>query len=227
MAGLYEDRYVKYKISHAFGRGIVSGCLKIGIMGGTFDPVHNAHLFIAETVREAFSLDKVLFIPVGDPPHKKVNRLAPGEDRVNMLREAVRSNPWFQVDDMEIKRQGITYTIDTLKELKARYPGYDLCYIIGGDTLLDLKNWRDFMNVARLCSFIVYRRPGYEDQEINSEADRLAREYQADIAFVEGPGLDISSRYIKSRLYSNQTIRYLVPEAVYEYIKKRKLYKGV
>jgi len=196
-------------------------------MGGTFDPVHNAHLFIAEAVREALSLDKVLFIPVGDPPHKNVNRLAPGEDRINMLQEAISGNPWFQVDDMEIKRKGVTYTIDTLKELKIKYPRDEIFYIVGGDTLLELKNWRDFPSVARLCRFAVYRRPGYENAILDSEADRLAREYQADIVFVDGPGLDISSRYIKGRLVNKQTIRYLVPEAVYEYIEKSGVYKGV
>ena len=198
----------------------------IGILGGTFDPVHIGHLFIAEAARDAFQLDRVFFIPTGDPPHKKASRLAPSEDRINMLEVALRGNPAFQVSDMEVVRQGTTYTVDTLRELRNRYSKDLLYFIIGGDTLLELKTWRSIRSVAELCSFIVYRRPGYREEEMVGEALRLAEMYHADIHFAEGPNLELSSRYIRHRLERNQTIRYLVPEAVEQYIKEQHLYKG-
>ncbi len=199
---------------------------RIGIMGGTFDPVHIAHLFIAEAARDAYQLDRVLFIPTGDPPHKKANRLAPGKERVRMLEEAIHDNPAFKVDDMEIVRGGTTYTVDTLKELRSKYPDSLLYFIIGGDTLLDLKNWRNFKSVAQMCSFIAYQRPGYHNEEMEREALELAKSYNAHIHFAEGPNLEISSKYIRRRLTMNQSIRYLVPARVEEYIRKHQLYKG-
>lgn len=205
---------------------MMSHSQRIGILGGTFDPVHIAHLFIAEAARDAYQLDRVLFIPTGDPPHKKTNRLAPGRERIRMLEEAIRDNPAFQVDDMEITRGGTTYTIDTLRELRMKYPGSQLYFIVGGDTLLDLKNWRNFESVAQMCSFIVYQRPGYHNEEMEREALELAKIYRADIHFAEGPNLEISSKYIRSRLVQNQSIRYLVPASVEEYIRKQGLYKG-
>ena len=199
---------------------------RIGILGGTFDPVHIGHLFIAEAARDAYQLDRVLFIPTGDPPHKKASRLAPGRDRINMLQAALRDNPAFQADDMEITREGTTYTIDSLRELKSRYPEDFLYFIIGGDTLLELKTWKDFGEVAGFCSFIAYQRPGYRKEEMIREALHLAEVYHADIHFAEGPNLEISSKYIRHRLVRNQTIRYLVPETVEKYIKEHHLYKG-
>ncbi|WZL78475.1 nicotinate-nucleotide adenylyltransferase [Eubacteriales bacterium mix99] len=199
---------------------------KTGILGGTFDPVHIGHLFIAEAARDAYGLDRVLFLPTGDPPHKKASHLASGRDRINMLRAALRDNPSFQVDDMEVAREGTTYTIDSLKELKERYPEDFLYFIIGGDTLLELKTWKDFCSVAGLCSFIAYHRPGYEREELAEEAERLAGIYHADICFAEGPGLDISSKYIRHRMERNQTVRYLVPKTVEDYIAEHHLYRG-
>jgi nicotinate-nucleotide adenylyltransferase len=202
---------------------------RIGIMGGTFDPVHIGHLFIAEAARDAFQLDRIIFIPTGDPPHKKGIHLAPGEDRINMLKAAVAGNPAFQVDAMEVTREGTTYTVDTLKELRSRYSQEDkvsLYFIIGGDTLMELNTWKSFETVAGLCSFIVYGRPGYREEELEREAQKLSKAYGADIHFAEGPFLEISSRYLRHRLVNNQTIRYLVPEAVENYIKDRQLYKG-
>jgi nicotinate-nucleotide adenylyltransferase len=213
-------------------RHFMSRSLKIGIMGGTFDPVHIGHLFIAEAARDAFQLDRVIFIPTGDPPHKKANHLAPGEDRIIMLKAAISGNPAFRVDAMEVTREGTTYTVDTLKELRGRYlqesneGAASLYFIIGGDTLMELKTWKSFETVAGLCSFIVYRRPGYREEELENEAQRLYEVYGADIHFAEGPFLEISSRYLRHRLVMGQTIRYLVPEAVENYIHERHLYKG-
>ncbi|MGI6570464.1 MAG: nicotinate-nucleotide adenylyltransferase [Caldicoprobacterales bacterium] len=205
---------------------VAMGNKRIGIMGGTFDPVHIGHLFIAEAVRDAFSLERVIFVPTGDPPHKKTSRLTPGLLRVEMLEHAICGNPFFQVSSMEVERKGTTYTIDTLKELTAQWPAARLYYIIGGDTLLDLKNWRSFEEVARLCSFLAYQRPGFEGETLEKEAERLSEDFGAEIHIFEGPHLDISSRSIRRRLAQNRTIRYLVPDRVVKYIKEHNLYRG-
>jgi nicotinate-nucleotide adenylyltransferase len=199
---------------------------RIGILGGTFDPVHIGHIFAAEAARDAYALDYVLFIPAGDPPHKKNIRLAPGKDRIEMLRRAAEHNPFFKVDPREVERKGTTYTIDTLRELREEYPGNELFFIIGGDTLLELKNWREFNSVAKLCRFIVYERPGVAMDEQLKEANWLEETFNAVIHFLEGPHLEVSSKLIRKRLKNNQTIRYLVPEEVYKYIIEHNLYKG-
>jgi nicotinate-nucleotide adenylyltransferase len=199
---------------------------KIGIMGGTFNPVHIGHLFVAEAAREAFCLEQVLFIPTGDPPHKDTSQLAPGWDRIRMLQLAVRNNPFFQVNAMEITRKGTTYTIDTLMEWKTAHPNDHVFFIIGGDTLPELKTWRTFERVDGLCSFIVYQRIGYPREHLEKEAERLSCDYQADIHFMEGSYLEVSSSSIRKRLAANQTIRYLVPDDVVNYITEHKLYRG-
>ncbi len=199
---------------------------KIGILGGTFDPIHIGHLCVAEAARDAFNLNKVLFIPTGDPPHKKSSRLASGKDRVKMIQKAISNNPNFRLDSREIERIGTTYTIDTLTELKELYPHDELFFIIGGDTLLELKTWRNFSSVAGLCDFIVYQRLGYRQHDQEDEALRLQKIYQTRIHFVEGPYLEVSSKDIRRRLEQKQTIRYLVPDEVVIYIKEHNLYKG-
>lgn len=205
----------------------MSGCKKIGIMGGTFDPVHIGHLIVAEAARDAYDLDEVLFIPTGDPPHKKVEQLAPADKRAHMLELAVNGNSSFSVDMLEIYRKGITYTVDTLKELKVRYPkDAALYFIIGGDTLLEIDTWKAYEEVVQMCSFIVYQRPGYESEAVRHEALRLLNEYNANIHFVEGPFLEISSKDIRNRILLNKTIKYLVPESIERFIMERHLYKG-
>ena len=199
---------------------------RIGIMGGTFDPIHIGHLFAAEAARDAFSLNRVLFVPTGDPPHKRNSRLASGEDRLRMIQMAIDDNPAFILDSREIQREGTTYTIDTLRELKEEHPHDTLFFIIGGDTLLELKNWREFSAVAGLCSFIVYQRPGYHIQEQREEALFLQSSFRADIHFITGPHLEISSENIRRRLKDNLTIKYLVQEEVVIYITEHKIYKG-
>lgn len=202
-----------------------SDILRIGIMGGTFNPVHIGHLFMAEAARQAFNLNKVLFIPTGFPPHKETPGVT-GQQRIQMLQLAIENNPSFEASGMEVMRAGTTYTIDTLTELRNFYPRDNFFFIIGGDTLLELKTWRNFEKVAGMCSFIVYYRPGYDRKELEKEAQRLLEVYQADIHFMEGPYLEVSSSNLRKRLIENKTIRYLVPDEVVKYITEHKLYKG-
>ncbi|HOB19134.1 MAG TPA: nicotinate-nucleotide adenylyltransferase [Candidatus Atribacteria bacterium] len=201
---------------------------RLGIMGGTFDPVHLGHLMAAEAARESLQLDHVLFIPTGEPPHKRQRTLAPADDRVMMLRLATGSNQYFSVDTIEIDRPGATYTVDTLLQLRERYTDSpELYFIVGGDTLMELKFWKSFELVARLCAFAVYPRPGVSDERLKAEAGSLKARYDARISFIQGPMADISSSEIRSRAAQGASIKYLVPEPVESYIAQKQLYRGV
>ena len=199
---------------------------RIGLMGGTFDPVHHGHLYMAEAAREAFSLDQVLFIPVGNPPHKQHRGIAAARDRLAMLSLAVESNPWFSVSALEIDRRGTTYTVDTLMSLQAEVPQAEHYFIIGADTLLEVRNWKSFDRVAGLCRFIVLHRPGVSRAQGEAEAKALHRKYGAQIEWMESLHLEISSRDIRQRTAQDRSIRYLVPEPVAAYIHRMQLYGG-
>lgn len=199
---------------------------RIGLMGGTFDPVHHGHLYIAEAARETFALEQVLFIPVGNPPHKQHRRITPARDRLSMLSLAVAGNPWFSVSALETDRRGPTYTVDTLTALQAESPDAVYYYIIGADTLLEVQNWKSFDQVAGLCRFIVLHRPGVPRPQAQAEGEALRRTYGAQIEWMESLLLEISSQDIRQRTAQNRSIRYLVPEPVAGYIRRMQLYGG-
>ncbi|HHW48425.1 MAG TPA: nicotinate-nucleotide adenylyltransferase [Clostridiaceae bacterium] len=199
---------------------------KIGISGGTFDPVHCGHLIAAQEIRERLKLDKVLFIPVGLPPHKKDHRVTEAEHRYNMVFEAVRSNPFFEVSRIEIDREGYTYTIDTLQYLKTVY-GDDarLFFIIGADVVPELVTWRQFEEIFRLCEFVAVNRPGTQKKDFFKNVRYLKEQYSAIIHIIKLPLIEISSTDIRRRVKEGRTIKYLVPESVEKYIYENGLYR--
>jgi nicotinate-nucleotide adenylyltransferase len=202
--------------------------MRIGILGGTFNPPHYGHLLAAESARECFGLQKVLFIPSGNPPHKSRNELADAEDRFSMVEEAVRTNPWFEASRIEIDRHGPTYSVDTLKELKAEY-GEGTCFyfIIGTDIVNELVTWKEYEKVFAMCEFIEVTRP---DTEADRQAERSQRIRQLTgdgrlrISTIRIPRLEISSTDIRERVTAGRSIKYMTPEGVEEYIKKNRLY---
>jgi len=197
--------------------------VRLGIAGGTFDPIHIGHLIIAEVARQECDLDKVLFIPTGVPPHKTGYAVTPAACRYEMVRMAIMDNPYFEVSDIEVKREGFTYTVDTLRELKRIYPAdVEFFFIIGSDTLPEVKGWREASRVVKYCHFVVYARPGYDVAE--REIRFLRETMGASIYTIQGPLLDISSTDIRDRIERKKSIRYLVPPAVEEYIYKNHLY---
>lgn len=197
--------------------------VKLGIAGGTFDPIHIGHLIIAEVARQECHLDKVLFIPTGVPPHKRGYTVTPAIHRYEMVRMAIMDNPYFDISDIEVKREGFTYTVDTLRELKRIYPeNVEFFFIIGSDTLPEVKGWREASQVVKYCHFLVYTRPGYE--VVEREVQFLRETMGASVYTVQGPLLDISSTYIRERIRQGKSIRYLVPLAVEEYIRNNRLY---
>ncbi|MFI5206325.1 MAG: nicotinate-nucleotide adenylyltransferase [Candidatus Paceibacterales bacterium] len=190
---------------------------RIGVIGGTFNPVHIGHLAIAQTAQEAMKLQKVIFVPSNWPPHKMDSNIAPAKDRYNMVRLAIKGNPLFEISDFEIKKEGKSYTIDTLWHFRRIFPGdTELFFIIGGDTLPQLKNWKYIDDILKISTFIVVNRPGQF---------RKTKGIKIDYYSVSMPGIDISSSYVRGRIAQNKNTKYFVADSVLEYIRKHKLYK--
>lgn len=199
--------------------------MKIGIMGGTFNPIHNGHLIIAEDVREQCGLDRVLFIPSGQPPHKPDTEVIDAHHRYEMVRMAVENNPYFEASRIEVDRNGITYTINTLQELKGIYgEEVELYFIIGADVVEELTTWREFRQVFHLCEFIAVLRPGYDNSAFEKAIEKNRKDFGVRIGQTQSRLVDISSSDIRKRCERNGSIKYLVPESVEEYIGRYGLY---
>lgn len=202
---------------------------KIGIMGGTFNPIHNGHLVTAQEALSQFKLDKVIFIPTGNPPHKIENEVASAEDRYIMTVIATSSNSNFFVSRMEIDRKGESYTIDTVRQLRKIYGKNSLLYFItGADAILEILTWKNTGEIVSLCKFIAATRPGYNLSRIEDLRKRLFSKAGATdkkIYVMEIPALSISSTDIRNRVKHNRPIDYLLPEGVSNYILKHGLYK--
>jgi nicotinate-nucleotide adenylyltransferase len=199
---------------------------RIGVFGGTFDPIHFGHLIVAEQCREQAGLTQVWFVPAARPPHKLDRPLTRFEQRVEMIELAIAGQPAFQIDELEKHRAGPSYTADTLEELRRRHPGNEFWLLIGSDTLVDLPHWRDPARVAAQAGLLVAGRPGHSippEAEVRSllkVADGAPLRYQA----IESPLIDISSRDLRRRVAGGRTIRYLLPRAVDSYIREKRLY---
>ena len=179
----------------------------------------------AEFIRDNYKLDKILFIPSGNPPHKKGN-ITNKNDRYNMVLLSTINNDDFIVSDIEIKREKSTYTIDTLKDLKQKYKNIEIYFITGSDAICDIETWKDVEGNFKLANFIAATRPGISLLKANEKIKDLKDKYDANIESVYVPSLDISSTYIREQLNKHKTIRYLVPELVQEYIYNKKLYSS-
>jgi nicotinate-nucleotide adenylyltransferase len=199
---------------------------RIGISGGTFDPIHYGHLIVAEILREKFQLERIIFIPTGLPPHKNLAEVTSAEHRYDMVKGAIVTNPAFEVSRIEIERRGITYTIDTLTALRGIY-GADtqLFYIIGADVVRDITTWKNFEEVFRMCDFIAVLRPEHKIADFNNTVEYLKSTYMAKIHTADIPLIDISSTYVRERVRNNKSIKYLVPESVEAYVECNGLYK--
>lgn len=197
--------------------------LRIGILGGTFDPIHYAHLATVEFIRVKYNLDRVIFIPSGNPPHKFWN-ITDKNDRYKMVLLATVKNENFLVSDMEINKVGKTYTIDTLRSLKKTYPTCELFFITGADAICDIEAWKDVSENFKLATFIAATRPGISLLRAQDYIEKLEKKYNAKIINVYVPSLDISSTYIRDQLNLGKSVRYLIPEDVEDYIKEKGLY---
>jgi nicotinate-nucleotide adenylyltransferase len=193
--------------------------MRIGLMGGTFDPIHVAHLVLAEQAREQLALDSVLFMPAGDPWRKAQREITAAEHRLAMTRLAVDGREGFEVDDLEIRRSGPTYTVETLQDLRRRYgPESELFLLIGDDALIDLPFWRDPEGIAAEASIVVAPRADFEVPELAFKPGRLLR--------IDMPPLEISSTDLRRRAQQGRSLRFLVPDPVIEYIDRHGLYNA-
>ena len=197
----------------------------IGIMGGTFDPVHYGHLIAAEFARHEFKLDRVIFMPAARPPHKEINDVLNSEHRYKMVKLAIQANPFFKISDLEMKRTGKSYTIDTIRYFLEHYPGSDIYFIMGADSLLMMDTWKDYRELSGLCRFVVVTRPGYVIERSDPALKNLPPILWERMEFLPIPGLDISSTDIRHRVAENRSIKYLLPLEVEQYILDQGLYR--
>jgi nicotinate-nucleotide adenylyltransferase len=191
---------------------------RLGVMGGTFDPIHYGHLVTAEEALVQFALDAVVFVPTGRPWMKGEREVSPAEDRYLMTVIATASNPRFQVSRIEVDREGPTYTVETLRGLAAEHPDAELYFITGADAMLEILDWKEPDEVLSLAHFIAATRPGYD-------LTRFESPRHANVSLMSIPALAISSTDVRARVGEGRPIRYLVPEGVKSYVEKAGLYR--
>lgn len=196
---------------------------RLGIMGGTFDPIHHGHLVTAEAAYDRLGLDVVVFMPAGSPAFKQGKKIASAEDRYAMTLLATSDNPHFLTSRFEIDRKGVTYTAETLRRLRKLYPdNVEFYFITGADAINEVVSWRDAEDIARLAHLVGATRPGYD--LATAEAELAASQMNFDVSYLKVPALAISSSYLRDRVAANQSLRYLTPDSVSGYIYKKQLY---
>jgi nicotinate-nucleotide adenylyltransferase len=197
----------------------------LGILGGTFDPIHYGHIVAAECVRDACHLDQIVFVPAARPPHKDLEEVLESQHRYEMVQIALEDNPNFAVSAIELERQGMSYTIETIEAFLRMFPEAEIFFILGVDALLLINTWKEVKHLINLCNFIVVTRPGY----ILNKKDECFRDIPDSLwdktRIISIPGLFISSSDIRRRVAQGRTIKYLLPSAVEEYIAEHNLYK--
>lgn len=200
---------------------------KIGIIGGTFDPIHFGHLMIAENAREQYGLDKVLFVPTGHSPHKYKQDVTESFHRCQMVSLAIANNPCFFIDKTEVETKEISYTYLTLQKLKKIYISAELYFILGADSLFDFESWRAPEEILLNCNILAaYRKHEYQGKFFQ-QIEYLNQKYPQKFFPLDTPSLEVSSKEIRTRLQCGRTIRYLVPREVEAYIRKYHLYNIV
>ena len=196
---------------------------RLGIMGGTFDPIHNGHLVAAEQAFDDLGLDLVVFMPAGRPAFKQDKRVTSGEERFAMTLLATADNPHFIASRFEVDREGVTYTADTLRLLRTIYPeNVEFYFITGADAITEIVTWRDAADIARLAHLVAATRPGYDLDHAWDTIDASGLDF--DVTYLSVPALAISSSHLRERVLAGQSLRYLTPDAVTGYIHKHGLY---
>ncbi|SMP49584.1 nicotinate-nucleotide adenylyltransferase [Anoxynatronum buryatiense] len=198
----------------------------IGILGGTFDPVHLGHLTLAQAALKECNLDIVYFVPAGEPPHKNGHLITPVEHRQKMVELAIQKHPFFELCNFEITRQKPSYTVHLLNHLRHKLPGTELFFILGADSLLEIESWYHFEELFQLSRFIVVKRDKSTDTELLNRVAFFQSEFHASIQLIHGVRMDVSSSEIRSRTAEGQSILSMTPETVQDYIKQHGLYQS-
>lgn len=201
--------------------------MRLGVFGGAFDPVHYGHLLLAELCREACRLDQVWFLPAASPPHKRHYAITPAQQRIEMLELAIGGNERFAVSRLEVDRGGVSYTVDTLAQLKAEAPERELFFLLGADSLIDLPGWREPARICELAIPVAARRPGVAEPNLDALAPIISHQRLEEIRRhqVDMPHIALSSREIRRRVAARLSIRYQTPRAVEKYIETAGLYR--
>ena len=195
-------------------------------MGGTFDPIHMGHLILGEQSFEQLHLDKVLFMPSGNPPHKRDRAGRASDDqRVDMVRLAIEDNPHFELSLAEMHETGYTYTYRTLEELKEQNPDTDYYFIIGADSLFTFDEWKEPARICRTCTLVVAVRDHASSDELNQEIKRLSAEYEGHFTLLDTMNIDVSSHQIRSWVSEGKSLKYYVPDPVISYMKENGIYR--
>jgi nicotinate-nucleotide adenylyltransferase len=200
--------------------------MRIGVLGGTFDPIHCGHLIVAELCRESMGLDRVHYIPAASPPHKQGHVISPARNRLEMVRLAISGQSAFHLDLREQHRAGPSFTVQTLNELRNEYPDADLYFLMGADSLRDFLTWKDPDEIARLATLVVCNRPGVASPSTEQVLAWVGPDIASRVHTVQIPGLDLSGTELRARIAANRTIRFLVPRAVEVYISEHGLYRS-
>ncbi len=200
----------------------------VGIMGGTFDPIHYGHLVIAEGARARYNMDEIIFVPSGTPPHKVNRDITDAEHRYQMTRLAIQGNPHFCVSRLEIDRPGLSYAVDTIRALRDLYSANtELYFITGADAIMEILSWKDVGTLISMCQLVAATRPGYSLTGLEDIVRRIRTQHRKDFVVhtMEVPALMISSTDIRRRVETNMPIKYLLPDAVEQYIYDHALYR--
>ena len=197
----------------------------IGILGGTFNPIHNGHLYIASEAMEELKLSEVLFIPAGNPPHKKDSAILEASIRGEMTKAAIKDYKGFTYCDYEINKKSYSYTYETLQYLNNNYTNTKFHFIVGADSLLNLHEWKNVPEILKLAQLVVFMRPGASIKELKEVKKNTEENYSTEIKFLELLQMDISSRDIRKRIQENRNYQFLLPKEVFNYIEDNNLYR--
>lgn len=197
---------------------------KIGIMGGTFNPIHFGHLLLAETAFHQFDLDEILIMPTKNPYYKKISNSVTEEDRVAMVELAIGDNQHFRLSKEELDREGTTYTVETLSHLTKKHPDYKYYFIMGADSLYHIESWKEPEQILKMATIVVAGRAG-TGSSLSSQIEYIENKYDSEIFRLNSPVLEISSNDIRRRVRDGESIRYLLPKKVVDYIYQHNLYK--
>lgn len=198
---------------------------KKAIFGGTFDPIHNGHLHIAYKALNRLKLDKIIFIPSGNPPHKHKECITDKNIRYNMVKYAIEQEDKFEISDYEVKKKGKSYTYETIEHFRKYHPNIDLYFIAGADCLMDIHKWKNIDSMMEKAKLVVFSRPGFSMDTILFQKKQVEEKFKKDIIFLDIPLLDVSSTEIREKIKKGENIKDLIPEKTYNIIKKYGLYR--
>lgn len=200
--------------------------MRIGILGGTFDPVHYGHLLMAETCREQLQLTEVRLMPAGSPPHKPDQKITDGHARADMLALAVSGYPELVVDRRELRRTGPSYTVDTLREIREQFSDAEVFLLIGADSLKDLATWREPETILELSTVVAVNRPGQPELTHQQAVDWVGEDFASKVQLLSMPGTDLSATELRQRVKDGKSLRFMTPRAVEAFIEQHNIYGG-